>query len=276
MKLTVAGVAVSSALLLLTAVARADTQTVGFGPTQATLTFAPISDPTGYDAMALSITRGGVPLVNEAPTVRGCQQPNCWPANGTEADSVKVADLDGDAEPEVVLDLYTAGAHCCFASIIYRFNGSSFDRLEHSFADAGYRLRDLDGDARPEFVSADTRFNYRFASFAGSANPLRVFSLEHGALRDVTRGFAADIRKDAARWWRIFQGRKHSANREPLGALAGWVGDEYLVGNRASALRRLRHLARAGDLRGLPPYRSGTRYVTDIDGFLTRLGYRRP
>ena len=33
-----------------------------------------------------------------------------------------VRDLDGDGEPEVLVDLYTGGAHCCFYTVILRFD----------------------------------------------------------------------------------------------------------------------------------------------------------
>lgn len=38
-----------------------------------------------------------------------------------QGNPVKVRDLDADGEPEVLLGLYTGGAHCCFYTLVFRY-----------------------------------------------------------------------------------------------------------------------------------------------------------
>jgi hypothetical protein len=253
--------------------AAAETQTASAHLTEATFSFTHVPEPLESRDLRLTIKRGGVPLVDSAPSVRGCDEPSCHPGGGQDSKSVRVTDLDADGEPEVLLDLYTGGAHCCYVTNVYRFTGAGYAEAQHDWRDVGYRLKDLNGDQRPEFVSADARFAYRFASFASSLFPLRVFAYDAGVLRDVTRSFPADISKDARGHWTRYRRLRGSAAKEPLGALAAWVADQYLLGKRESTLRLLRRLARRGELKAARPYRSGSRFVTDVDGFLRRLGY---
>ena len=46
-----------------------------------------------------------------------------------DGNSVRFANLDSDAEPEILVDLYTGGAHCCLISFIYDYNGTSYNRI---------------------------------------------------------------------------------------------------------------------------------------------------
>jgi len=91
---------------------------------------------------------------------------------------LRVRDLDGDGEPEVVADLYTNGAHCCLYSLIYRYVASTpaaYHAVLHLWGNVGYRLKDLDGNGLPELESADDRFAYAFTSFAGSGFPIQIW-----------------------------------------------------------------------------------------------------
>ncbi len=104
---------------------------------------------------------------------------------------IAVRDLDADDEPEVVFDTYTGGAHCCLQSRIFRYRPAtrSYAGTFHSWADVGYRLRSVDGDSRPEFVSADARFAYAFTAFAASFFPIQIWQYERGRVIDRTRSF---------------------------------------------------------------------------------------
>src|SRR5207244_3839241 len=124
-----------------------------------------------------------------------------YPAGYGQSRSVAVRDLDGDAEPEVVLDLYSGGAHCCYSTDIYRYNGSGYSLGEHAWGDVGYRLADLHRDTQvvPTAWAADqyllehrtlvarrlrplTRAGKLQGDFAPRhfLHKLRIFLLHHG------------------------------------------------------------------------------------------------
>ncbi|MCU0524968.1 MAG: hypothetical protein MUF72_09105 [Elainella sp. Prado103] len=63
-----------------------------------------------------------------------------------------IEDLDGDREPEVLIDFYSGGAHCCSSSLIFRYNPAQaqYTATEHFWGHGhGARQReDLDGDGQ--------------------------------------------------------------------------------------------------------------------------------
>jgi hypothetical protein len=141
----------------------------------ATFSYEHHDDPWGYNDLWLTITRAGQELYDGAPpSVGKGEEPYCFPGGGIEGDSLRVRDLDGDGEPEVVLDTFSGGAHCCLWARIFAFDGSAYRSITHNFADPGYRIGDIDADGVPEWVSADPRFAYRYTSFAGSWFPEQI------------------------------------------------------------------------------------------------------
>ena len=197
--------------------------------------------------------------------------------------SFAVRDLDGDGEPEVLLELNWNGTHCCSWSRVYRYVPArrTYLPLEHMWGNASSaaRVRDLDGDGRPEFVSQDDRFAYDFDGYAGSVRPIRIFAYRDGDFRDVTRGYPAQIRRDADEIWRLYL--KHRGKRSVQGILAAWVADQYMLGRRKTAERALAQASRRGyldcrsALRCFGQPHTGAAYVKAVDRLLRRTGYVR-
>jgi len=227
-----------------------------------------------YRDLHIRITRRGRTLVDGPARVPGCAPPFCAPGGGLQGRSVRVRDLDGDGEPEVVLDLFTGGAHCCVKTRVYWFDGAGYRSVVHDFADIGYRLRDLGRGRTPELVSADPRFAFLFTSFAASVFPLQVWAFRDQRLVDVTRLFPARVQADAARAFRLYRRARRSGALEPRGAIAAWAADQYLLGRRAATLRRLRTLAARRALPGDVP-RGQQTFVRRLDRTLRRFGYAR-
>src|SRR5215208_430600 len=135
--------------------------------------------PAGLRSPSMRHASGGIAGLDGPLASRGCEF-GCWP--GAELfesrRSITLADLDGDRESELLLDLYTGGAHCCIVTQVFALQAPptaavppSYGRVEHNFLDPGYTLRDLNGDGVPEFQSADGRFAYALSSYAGSGVP---------------------------------------------------------------------------------------------------------
>ena len=261
------------------AAASAATETATSGPVTATLTYKQRHDHTFKD-LHLKIVRDGVVGLDQAVTSPDCSD-QCRPLGPSIGDgsSVAVRDLDGDGEPEVVLDLYTGGAHCCWVTQVFELispgSPPSYAKKERNFLDPGYTLKDLNGDGIPEFRSADGRFAYVISSYAGSGVPIQILRFQNGDFADVTRQFPALIRRDSKHWWKQYRRyiRKRPPDNDPgLGGLAAWAGDEYLLGHGARVERELKAALKRGWLRS--SLGSGRRTLRELHAVLDQNGYR--
>ena len=260
-----------AALAVLAPAAGAVTETAASGAVSATLSYEHAEDSPEWSDLQLTVSRDGAPVLASGLASGDCQAPYCGPAGDLAVrGSLVVQDLDGDGEPEVVVDLFTGGAHCCFLSRFYRWDGARYVAAERNFADPGYRIDDLDGDGVKELVTSDARFGYAFTAFAFSVMPVRIYHLSAGRWTLVTKRFPDRIRADRDANWRLF--RKAGRQDEPRGAVAAWAADELMLGHRASATRTLDRLARQGRLHGSFP-RSQRKFVHNLLRFLARHGY---
>jgi hypothetical protein len=259
-----------AALAALVPGAAAKTETATSGAVTATLSYEHTEDSPEWNDLLLTIARGGTQVLAADPSFGDCQPPYCGPGGFANRDSVLTQDLDGDGEPEVIVDLYTGGAHCCYLSRFYRWDGTGYVPADRNFGDPGYRIADLDGDGVQELITSDYRFGYVFTAFAFSLMPVRIYDLRAGRWELVTTRFPDRIRKDAKANWHYF--RKASRQGEPRGAIAAWVADQYMLGHKASARRTLRRLARQGRLHGEFPS-SQRKFVHNLLVFLAKRGY---
>jgi hypothetical protein len=254
------------------------TETVTRGAVKAVLTYDVGPGVFNVSGTHLAIMRSGVTAL-DTDVPEPCNGCGIMPAGSTggTAKSLQVADLDGDGEPEVLLDIYTGGAHCCVDTWIYRFNGSSYTGTPAEWGDVGYTLKDLDGDGVPELRSADDRFAYAFTSYAESWFPPRVWQFRAGRLSDVTRRYPSLAKADAKRILRIYHGK----NRRKLdlrGAVAAYVADQYLLGHGSRGWKLVRSAHRQGLLNGLgrgDPWARGARFDRVLRKFLRHNGYTR-
>jgi hypothetical protein len=270
------------ALVLTTAVflmaaaspASAATKSARSGDVQATLSYERKGD-YGYRDVRIAITRGDLILRDEAAPCSAdlsvtCEDFQPFPVIAGGHNPVHVRSIDTDAEPEVVIELFTGGAHCCLLAVIYDYDplANRYNRLIVDFADPGFQLKDLGRDGRLEFVSADARFAYAFASFAGSAFPIQIWRFRSGRLVNVTRKFPREIARDAARQRREYVRARRHADYELRGVLAAYVADKYLLGQKKSAIRYLRVAKRRGDLG-----KDAEKFISRLRRFLNARGY---
>jgi hypothetical protein len=276
-RVTVLVVCLLACLAPAQAQAAAQTETATSG--QVTAAFSYVQRHDEFSDLRLVIQRGGVVALDQRVASPGCEFA-CWPGGVVQRKSVRLRDLDGDGEPEVLLDLFTGGAHCCLVLQVFSLNQPvgdvpSYSRSEHNFLDLGYELVDMDHEGTPELRSADGRFAYALSSFAGSAFPIQVWRFRAGALVDVTREFPDLVLADSKHHWRRY--RKEIRHRAPyndagLGALAAWAGDEYLLGHGDRVQRELRSALRRGWLNGTFTHGRGT--VRELNKLLSAAGYR--
>jgi hypothetical protein len=254
------------AVLVLAAPAVAETETASLGAVSAMFSYTKVDD-FQYEGMTLQIARGGTVAFDAVATPKQCPLPYCAPGGIVDERSLRVVDLDGDAEPEVVVDFYTGGAHCCVVAQVFRFDGATYVPTARDFADFGYTLTD------GIFATGDARFAYAFASFADSAMPVRLLTFSHGRWTDESRTHPETLRADAARWLKAYKKRRKGTRA--LGMLAAWVADEYRLGpaRRAVADRFLAAELRAGRLRADQGWPHGKTYISTLKRRLRVWGY---
>jgi hypothetical protein len=187
-------------VLCCAAAADAEEQVAQRGPVTADLSFSAHWQALEFSDMWLQIQRDGQLVYEGEPWVSACGNQTCWPGGGRDNDSVRLADLDADGDPEVLVNLYSGGAHCCFFARFYEFDGQRCHSFSHGFADAGDRLKDLDGDYAAELLSGDARFGYRYTSFASGWFPLQIWGYGgyESGLIDVTADYPARVRAGVA------------------------------------------------------------------------------
>jgi hypothetical protein len=176
-----------------------------------------------------------------------------------------VLDLDGNKEPEIIVDFFTGGAHCCTYSLIYRYQTQEkrYTVKRFDWGNVGYQLVDLNKDKLPEFRSADDRFAYAFVSYAASGFPLQIWQYRQGKMIDVTRKYPKLVRANALELWQSYQ-RAKKEDIEVKGLLAAYLADKYSLGESVDGWKRVKQVYKAQDKE---------QYFAALRKFLRETGY---
>jgi hypothetical protein len=230
--------AAALALLVFAPVARADDESVTSGAVTATLSWS--GDSFNTQGAKLTITRSGAVAFSQAIPKVVCD--GCV-LLGSGADDVRINDLNGDGEPEVVVFGWTGGSGCCTLVGIWDFQAGSYRELDINDLTAGFNLDDLDGDGADEIISQDVRFNVFFNNAADQLFPPQILHwlVQDGEsiIVDVTdRKYGSEFRANAADAKRRFS-RLRRANPNARGWVATYVADQMVLGKRSTGLREL-------------------------------------
>ncbi len=232
------------------------------GPVQSSFSYTESADRTEFKDFQLDISRNGALLLRTTlPKYQGF-----FPGGFLNQPTLNVEDLDGDGEPEVLLDLFSGGAHCCVTALVFRYQAASnsYKSLANDFGDVGFKLRNLDGKGPREFLSRDPVFSGAFSSYAESRFPIQVLRLRKGKFADVTSRFGKLVRADLRRHRAVYpRYRKQKLNAR--GVFAAVAADQYRLGDRKGAAATLRKAAKV----------YGPKFARSLRRFLTRYGYRR-
>ena len=221
---------------------------------------------TTYTNEMLAISRGSQ---NFAMPLKSANCPECAPSDPTRGGhSIQLADLGNTGDPNVLLTLYSGGAHCCTVLELFTYSSGTgaYVETDHNFADPAYKLETISGNER--FLSANAAFEYEFTDYADSGRPIQIWAFENGAFTDVTRSYPALIAKDAALWAKAYKSSRSNIG----GFLAAWAADEELLGNNALVESTLQSELKAGALKGNLAV-NGKRYITLLNRFLKKTGY---
>jgi hypothetical protein len=247
-------------------------ETATSGHVKATVTYRQL-DATHF-AMQLSVVRNKNKVYNRpVPTSFAHTGPSQPLGLVGGASTIELGDLDGDGEPEILVNLYTGGAHCCNWTWAYKWQPTlkTYSRTAHVWGDPLYRLADLAHTNSLELISADDRFAYTFADYADSALPVQVWTFQKGRFVDSTRAYGSEISADLGANWRKFQG---APTGTPVrGILAAWVADDCLLGGCDAAYARAKSLASKLDDSADMQSGSVAAYLTKLKSSLVAWGY---
>jgi hypothetical protein len=252
------------------------TETAEAGDVHAELSYEKVSE-VEYRDVRLKIVRAGVTAL-DAEVPAPCRECPTIPAASDIRKSLVVQDLDGDSEPEVLVDLFTGGAHCCTFTQIYAWRDSdiTYVRTKHAWRDSGYTLRDLDGDGKPELHSYDARFAYEFTAYAFSVFPVQIWRFRDGHVTNVTRRFRDELRRDARMNKKLYRRTRDNRDADIRGVLAAYLADKYLLGQGRSGWRLVRRAVERGEVRKFGRFDSnpaGRAYLRRLRRFLKSTGY---
>jgi hypothetical protein len=155
---------------------------------------------------------------------------------------VQIAEMDpSNPYPEVLLSSFTGGAHCCnqIQVLTSDRNGKSWREVKLGSFDGGPSpAEDPLRNGRFLIVAIDNRFLYRFACYACSTAPARIWVLQGDAFVDVSHRpeFMPIHRRNLQRMAAWFQQKKP---RSSNGFLAGYVANKALVGEFADGWGRM-------------------------------------
>ncbi|MFC2156368.1 hypothetical protein ACFLT9_00895 [Acidobacteriota bacterium] len=87
---------------------------------------------------------------------------------GHETSTIKTCDIDGEGHPELVVQTFSGGAHCCFEYHILRL-GQTVEEVIHIYGgNTMLRFDDLNTDGILELLTGDDTFAYWHNSYADS------------------------------------------------------------------------------------------------------------
>jgi len=209
--------------------------TASSGPVTATLTWQAGGKVGGVTSPHLTIVRSGVTVLDQAISNSDCSACSFMSGVSSRTTPLTVTDLDGDGEPEVLVDTYSGGAHCCYSDLIYRFANGTYTHINQLWGDVGATIKDLDANGTPELVTVADVFAYAFASYADSWLPPLVERYSAGTLTDVTSNFPAVVKADAKRILKQLPSARRQ-HRDLRGLVAAYVADQDTLGAKATGV----------------------------------------
>jgi len=75
-------------------------------------------------------------------------------------------DINGDGYPDVIVETYSGGAHCCFGTQVFSLRKTAALILQKPESNAGGTFEDLNADGISEFVTYDDSFAYQYCPYA--------------------------------------------------------------------------------------------------------------
>jgi hypothetical protein len=150
------------------------------------------------------------------------------------------ADITGDGVPDVIVQAFTGGAHCCSQALVLSLGDTLTDLGLIEGGDGDIEFEDVDGDSLPEVRVGDWRFAYwREYAFVETIAPTVILKFRDGAFRP-----ACDLMREDPPDERTLRQRARELSRgwvagDPPPDLYGYAVDLVYAGNADLAWRFL-------------------------------------
>lgn len=229
---------------------------------------------SAHRTMRLAITRAGRRVYERVLCGVVCSGPGIY-TRDKQRRALVLRNVWGSAEPEVLVETYSGGAHCCLATVIVSRGKAGYRTFRHEWGDVGAAYKGQWRQGVYFFLSADSGFAYAFTSYAGSAFPAQAWTLTaSGRLRDVTRERLDHVRGNAAKQWRHYN-EERGGEGTIRGVLAAWCADQHLLGAGETCEAELERARQAGWLETANEDSSVSEYLAKLHRLLRVGGYIR-
>ncbi len=187
-----------------------------------------------------------------------------FPDTETPIAQVDCRDLTGDRTPELVVETYSGGAHCCSVVHVLSLNAQVRLLLRYATGNAGSAdIADLNKDGRLELVLGDDSFAY-FDDLCFACSPSGiplVACFRAGRFEDCTRRFPGVVRAQVAHWSRVLREEAQKPNDATAlmyakGAALGLYANHVLLGEDARGWQTVRAIAPPTALEWLERHRA--------------------
>lgn len=181
--------------------------------------------------------------------------------------SLRIRDLDGDKEPEVLADLVSikSGVRCCNYSFIYRYDPATkkYTHIKQFWGNVSYEIVDYGKNGIPEFKSLDGRFGEVFTNYADSGLPLQIWQYRQGKMLNVSKQYPVQVYTNSCELW-LESNKRLSEDGEAKGVLAAYMANQYVLGQEMESWQLLERVYQAADR---------TQFFGKLREFLVSTGY---
>jgi hypothetical protein len=226
------------------------------------------------------VLRGGVVLYDRS-IGEPCEE-FCTPAESAlTGKHIGLRDLNGDGEPEAIVDLFTGGTSCCVMVFAYGYDAAAnVYRRARLDTGGGFVARDYGGDGVIELVGDDFRFRGLFTCGACGSRPIRIWHYGLTRFEVATPSLPAKVRAHARRMKRFYERVRHRGDAPAFvkGALTPYTADLCLLDRCGAGFRLVRLALRRGELNRRTAFDVsplGPAYLKALKRFLRRTGYLR-
>jgi hypothetical protein len=109
-------------------------------------------------------------------------------------DTMSVIDFNGDGKKNLIISVYTGGAHCCVVVFNGVMENGKFKIPDTLFiGNAGYNIEDIDKDGVLELETASDMFAYAFTNYAETRFPPRFYRVKNNKFVNVTKNYPKPV-----------------------------------------------------------------------------------